>query len=257
MNAFFLYHRSMMKIVAIGGGSIGMPNTKPETTIIAEAIVRLSGKKHPRVLFIPTASEDAPSYIAAFRKQYGERLGCTIETLLLYTDRPSVPEIAARIARADIIYVGGGNTLRMMKLWRKLGVDRLLIQAAKRGTVCSGLSAGSICWFREGNSDSLKYSNPAADYIRVRTLGLIDCLHCPHYDTESDRPASLKKMMKKIKGPALALDNCAALMLEGDTFRILTSKKSAKARLIRWKDGQYKETMLKPGVSLNSAMLRA
>lgn len=236
-----------MKIVSIGGGNIAQPVKKPETTAIDKAIVALSGKKHPRALFVPTASQDSQSYVATFKKQYGERLGCTVETLELYNDRPSRKEIAARIKRADIIYVGGGNTMRMMKLWRKLGLDRLLIAAAKKGAVCCGLSAGSICWFREGNSDSLKYSDPSADYIRVKTLGLIDALHCPHYDTEKDRQQSLKNMMKKVKGPAIALDNCAAIVFDGDDYRIVTSKKIAKARRVYWKNGKYVIDVLSAG----------
>lgn len=233
-----------MKIVSIGGGSIGRPLKRPATTAIDEEIVRMSGKQHPRVLFIPTASQDDVAYVAAFKKQYGERLGCTVETLELYRDRPSKTEIAARIKRADIIYVGGGNTMRMMKLWRKLGVDRLLIAAAKRGAVCCGLSAGAICWFREGNSDSLKYSNPSADYCRVKTLGLVDALLCPHYDGEPERQPSLKKMMKKVPGIAIAVDEYAAVVIEGTNYRVISSKKTAKVYRVFWRKAEYvKEKM--------------
>jgi dipeptidase E len=228
-----------MKIISIGGGSIQLPLKRPATTAIDQEIVKMSGKKKPRVLFIPTASQDSPAYIDAVKKQYGDRLECTVETLELYNDRPSAKEIAARITRADIIYVGGGNTMRMMKLWRKLDVDRLLIAAAKRGTVCCGLSAGAICWFREGNSDSLKYSNPKADYCRVKTLNLVDALLCPHYDGEKDRQPSLKKMMKKVPGVAIAVDENAAIIIEGKTYRIITSKKTAKVYRIFWKKGRY------------------
>ncbi len=229
----------MMCIVAIGGGSIQRPLKKPETTAIDEEIVKMSGKKQSRLLFIPTASQDSPAYIAAVQKQYGDRLGCTVETLELYTNRPSKKEIAARIKRADIIYVGGGNTMRMMMLWRKLGVDRLLINAAKSGTVCCGLSAGAICWFREGNSDSLKYSNPKADYCRVKTLDLVDALLCPHYDGEKDRQPSLKKMMKKVPGVAIAVDENAAIAIDGKTYRVITSKKKAKVYRVFCKKGKY------------------
>lgn len=236
-----------LRIISIGGGSLGRPLKKPETTVIDEAIVKMSGKKHPRVLFIPTASQDSPEYIAAFTKQYGDRLGCTVETLELYTDRPSKKEIEARIKRADIIYVGGGNTMRMMKLWRKLGVDQMLIAAADRGQICCGLSAGAICWFREGNSDSLKYSNPKADYCRVKTLGLVDALLCPHYDGEPERQPSLKKMMKKVRGVAIAVDECAAIVIEGDRYRVLSSKKKAKVYRVFWKGKTYVKVEMKEG----------
>lgn len=210
----------------------------------------MAGKKKPRVLFIPTASQDSPEYITAFTKQYGDRLGCIVETLELYSDRPSKKEMESRIKRADIIYVGGGNTMRMLRLWRKLGVDRMLIAAAKRGTICCGLSAGAICWFREGNSDSLKYSNPKADYCRVKTLNLVDALLCPHYDGEKDRQPSLKKMMKKIRGVAIAVDECAAIMIEGKTYRVIASKKTAKVYRVFWRGKAYvKEELIKGGIS--------
>lgn len=237
----------MLRIISIGGGAIERPLKRPETTAIDEVIVRMSGKKNPRTLFIPTASQDAPRYVVMFKKQYGDRLGCTVETLELYRDRPSKQEIAARIKRADIIYVGGGNTMRMMKLWRKLGVDQLLIQAAKKDIICCGLSAGAVCWFREGNSDSLKYSNPKADYCRVKALGLVDALLCPHYDGEKDRQPSLKKMMQKAPGIAIAVDECAAIMIEGDRYRVISSKKKATVYCVYWKKGKYVKEKLSEG----------
>ena len=88
---------------------------------------------------------------------------------------------------ADIIYVGGGNILKMMTLWRKLKVDELLNEARAKGIILCGISAGSICWFNYGNSDSRKFKNPNADYIKVTGLGFINAIHCPHYDTESKR----------------------------------------------------------------------
>jgi dipeptidase E len=68
---------------------------------------------------------------------------------------------------ADIIYVGGGNTLKMMTLRRKLGVDKALQQALKKDIILSGLSAGSICWFDYGNSDSRKFTSKSTQLIKV------------------------------------------------------------------------------------------
>lgn len=211
-------------IIAIGGGEMGRPGTKRETMCIDEEIVRRTGKKKPKLLFVPTASDDHAGYSALVQKYYGS-LGCTVETLLLTRAAPTKKQIAAKILGADIVYVGGGNTLKMMKRWRAHGVDRLLRQAHRRGIVMAGLSAGSICWFREGNSDSRKSVNPNAPYIKVRGLGLLPALHCPHYDTEKGRAASLKKMMETTSGIAIALDNCAALEVVGSAYRILRSKK--------------------------------
>ena len=134
-----------MKIVAIGGGEIGRPGTKIETLEIDEEILRLSGKKNPKLLFIPTASGDSAGYIDVVETYFGIKLGCTVDTLLLWGTDLSEREIEKKIESADIIYVGGGNTLSMIRLWKKLGVDTLLQNAAERGVVLSGVSAGAVC----------------------------------------------------------------------------------------------------------------
>ena len=138
------------RIVVIGGGQLRRLETLP----IDRRIVELAGRKRPGALFIPTASGDPEEYIHSFHDVYGRRLRCRTDVLTLTRNRPAPREIAAVIRRADLVYVGGGNTYRMMRIWRRLGVDRLLREAAGRGTVLSGLSAGAICWFRIGHSDS-------------------------------------------------------------------------------------------------------
>ncbi len=222
-----------MKIVAIGGGRL------IETKSIDKEVIRLTGKEHPRLLFIPTASSDDESYVDVIQRHFGKRLGCKVNTLYLFNRRPSVSTIKKQIHSADIIYVGGGNTLKMMKRWRRYGVDKMLLAAAKRGAVLTGVSAGSICWFRNGNSDSRRFTDPKADLIKVRGLGLIPALHCPHYDVEKDRKPQLKKMMRNTPGVAIALDNYAALEVIDDKCRIITSKKSAGAYRVYWKGGRY------------------
>ncbi len=226
------------KIVAIGGGEMGRPGTKKETVPIDKEIIALSGKKKPKVLFIPTASKDSEGYVQVFFKYYG-KLGADVSVLSILKENLSRKEIKEKIMGSDIVYVGGGNTMQMMKKWRAAGVDVLLRKAARKGIVLCGLSAGSVCWFREGNSDSLKSMNPKLPYVKVRGLNLIPALHCPHYDAEFDRQASVKKMMKTTPGVAIALDNCCAIEIVGKTYRIIRSKKTAKARKLYWKGGKY------------------
>lgn len=227
------------KIVAIGGGCI----KKYETLEIDQEIVELSGKKNPTLLFIPTASSDNEDYITAIKKYFGD-LGCIVDALYLIKEKPQLPisqtsDIAQKIMSADIIYVGGGNTLKMMRLWRKLGVDKLLDQARKNGTVLCGVSAGSICWFNYGNSDSRKFKNPDADYIKVTGLSFIKAFHCPHYDIECGRKASLKKMMKKFSGIAIAIDDRAALEVVDNKYRIISSSDNANVYKVYWKQNQF------------------
>lgn len=224
------------KIIAIGGGDI----RKGQTLSIDQEIVRLANKANPKLLFIPTASDDHAGYITSIT-QYFQNLGCQVDSLCLISNRPESHEIANKILGADIIYVGGGNTLKMMNLWRKLGVDKLLTQAHQVGTVMCGVSAGSICWFNFGNSDSRKFKNPNADYIKVTGLRLIEALHCPHYDSESTRKASLKKMLKNYRDIAIALEDGAALEIVGQNYRILTSQPNAKAYKVYWHNQTFYE----------------
>jgi len=135
----------------------------------------------------------------------------------------------------------------MMNIWRKTGVDKLLLRACRQGIVLSGVSAGAICWFSWGNSDSRRFANPKADLIKVSGLGLIKALGCPHYD--KDRRVDLKKMAKRTPakrtpGIAIAIGNCCALEIVGDTYRIISSKNSANAYRVYWKNNQYREEVI-------------
>ena len=239
-----------MKIVAIGGGEIGRPGKPVETTEIDKEIIALSGKKRPRLLFIPTASDDSKGYVTVAQKHFGKRLGCKFDTLLLYDKKTTKSATSKKIAAADIIYVGGGNTRKMLKLWEKLGVDTMLRAAGRRGAVLSGLSAGAICWFKEANSDSQKMIDPTADYIRIKCMNLVHLFLCPHFDKEKDRQPSLKRMLKKSKGHAVALDNCAALEIVDNQYRVVTSKPRASAYLCYWKANKYHKRSLKAVTSL-------
>ncbi len=230
---------TQQKFMAIGGERLN----KELVSKIDQRIIAMSGKQHPNILFIPTASRDHAGYVQKFT-DYFQFLGAHVEVLYLYTEKPTLQQIQEKIAVADIIYVSGGNTLRMMNLWRKLGVDLLLRQAWLSGKVLCGVSAGSICWFKCGNSDSRKDNNPAADYIKVTALGFIDAMNCPHYDSESDRKASLKKMLKNYSGVGIALDDFAALEVMGDTYKIVTSTDNAQGYKVYWKDGIFHEQVL-------------
>jgi len=229
-----------MKIVAIGGGEIGRPGTEIETREIDKEVIKLSGKKHPRVLLLPTASGDSELYYPTFERYYGKILGCETDVLYLVKQKPTLAEIKKKILAADIIYVGGGNTMKMLKVWRKLGVDKILEKAAEQGKILSGLSAGAICWFKYGNSDSIP-----GKLIKLRGLNFVDLMLCPHYDAEEGRRPSLKKVIMKSGGFALALDNCFALEIVGDEYRIITSSSKAKAYRVYKRNGKVIEEQLK------------
>ena len=114
------------KIVALGGGEL----KDLETLEIDKRIVELTGKTRPTALFIPTASGDPIGYMDTFAACYGKRLGCQTRTLSLIQTPPAFEEMSALVLDSDLIYVGGGNTYRMMKIWRRLGLDTVLAEAA-------------------------------------------------------------------------------------------------------------------------------
>jgi dipeptidase E len=230
-------------IIAIGGGG--------DTSAIDQHIVMLSGKQAPKVLFVPTASSDDQRYIDYMKKIYQTDLMCQFETLLLIKEKPSKKEITEKIANADIIYIGGGNTLKMMRLWRHLGIDILLKDAYNKGTVMCGLSAGSICWFDYGHSDSMYYYHPENwNYIRVRGLGLIKGFTCPHFDSETNgkkRKDSFLELFKKHGGTGITIEDCTAIHFQNDKFRVINSTKGAKAYKIKKRRGKIEITDLEAG----------
>jgi dipeptidase E len=228
--------------VLIGGGEIGRPGTKIETLSIDKEVVRLSGKRSPNLLFIPTASGDSTEYVKVVERYYGKKLGCQVSPLFLYGKQVSKHEIKKKIRAADIVYVGGGNTLRMLRVWKKYGLGELLEKAERRGTVLAGISAGAICWCKFGNSDSRKVVDPSADYIRVRGLGFLPFFLVPHFDKEKERQASLKSMLEGTRQVAVGLDNCSALVIKNGMYKLLTSNKEARGHVCHWKKGKYVDT---------------
>ena len=213
------------KLVAIGGGSL----EQLATLKIDREIVGMAGMRNPRALFIPTASSDSEDYWKRFQRVYGDRLKCECEVLWLLGASPSTSQLRRAVQAAEIIYVGGGNTLKMMRRWRRLGVDQLLAQARRRGCVLAGTSAGANCWFDRGSSDSMKFYRPDDwEFIRVRGLGFLPATCCPHYHSER-REESFARMIEKRGGIGIALNDCTALQIDGDRFRILTSNPDGRA----------------------------
>ena len=217
-------------IVAIGGGNIRTRGTAP----IDREILRLSRRKNPKLLFIPTASSDSERYWTHVQEYFGEFLKCKTDVLFLIRGELSKKQIRRKILSADVIYVGGGNTLLMMRIWRRLGVDKLLKLAYENGTVLSGISAGGICWFESGHSDSMSFYNPRKwKYINVKGLGLVKGIHCPHYNSMTlgiPRRKHFRDMIRKTGGVGIAIENnCAIEFIDSHFYKVIVSKSYARA----------------------------
>ncbi len=222
-----------MKLVLIGGGENGHHNTNYETATFDQEIIRLTEKTSPNFLFIGAANKYPDYYYEVMKGIYGDLYNCATDHLT-NENLKNYKVAESKIGVADIIYVGGGNTLKLMKLFRKYGVDKLLKRAAEQNKVLCGVSAGAICWCRYGQSDSRENSS-----IRVKGLNFIDLLYCPHILTQPKRAEYLKRMMKNTyKIPSVALDR-AALEIVGDKYRIIFLENNSKADKCYWKRDKY------------------
>lgn len=229
-----------MKILAIGGGENGRPGKPYEIKMFDEEIVKMTGKQTPNLLFIAftqASAESAENYYNVINRNF-TNLGCNCEHLR-EKDLQDIDIVKQKIENANIIYVGGGNTLRLMNILRKYKIDAMLETAGNKGTVLCGISAGAICWHNHGNSDSRKFTSNSTQLIKVTGLGFVSALFCPHYDAESGRQEDLKRMMKTTKGVALAFENHTALQIEENNYRVLKIKDTANAYKCYWEKGNY------------------
>ncbi|MDE1547791.1 peptidase E [Jeotgalibaca caeni] len=224
----------MGSIFAIGGGEI----SQLETLDIDKKIVKSVGKENPKALFIPTASGEPQGYIDSFKHVYGELLGCETDVLLLVEGKTSPAEAREQIMAADLVYVGGGNTRKMLQIWEQYGVDQSLKEAYEKGKTLSGLSAGSICWFKSGHSDTESFDAEGTwNYVRIEALELIDAMHCPHYN-EDNREEDFNQKILDYGEVGIAIENNCAIEVKGPSYLIHKSQPQAKAYKLFQEDGE-------------------
>lgn len=213
----------MKRIIFIGGGEIGDYETLP----FDEHIVKSAGKDHPNLLFIPTASFDALGYVDLIQQVYGEKLGCNVTSLLLMSADMTSSIAHEKISSVDIIYVGGGSTRNLMAYWKQYNVDQFLLEAYHNGTILSGISAGSICWFENGHSDSVTYETGVdSPYMCIDGIGILKGIHCPHYN--DNRQDDFDIMVKQVGKIGIALEDFTAIEVVDDQYRVLKSREHAK-----------------------------
>lgn len=215
----------MKVIIPIGGGNIENRTTE----VIDKYIISLVKKENKKVLFIPTASGDFESYINKF-KEYYTSLNCEVDTLLLLsTTNDNL--IRSKIFSSDIIYIGGGNTAKMMRIFKRTHVNEYLKLAYEKGIILTGLSAGAMAYFTNGYSDSNRSTNPNASLTEVKCLNLIPYCFCPHYN-ENERK-SFDDFIKNKNFNGLALDDdCALIYIDNEIHGIIKSNKNANGYFI-------------------------
>jgi dipeptidase E len=198
------------QIVAIGGV------TSPGDRAFFPYIIAQARRDRPRVGFLPTASGDSDPFIVRFYESFAP-LPCEPSHLALFR---STPDLDTYIPAQDIILVAGGNTKSMLAVWREWGLDVLLRQAWESGTILAGFSAGAICWFAEGLSDSW------ADRLApVPGLELITGSCCPHYGNEPQRrPVFHELVASGVMQPGIGIDDGAALHVRDSQLRVVQAR---------------------------------
>jgi aminopeptidase N len=198
----------MKQIIAIGGGGFGrvIKDLKIEKYIRSQ-----SSKDNPKICFIPTATGDDSSYIENFYKAF-DSLECKTSHIDFFK---RTINLRPHILDQDIIYVGGGNTKSMLAVWKEWGLDIILKEAYENNIIMSGVSAGAICWFKKGITDSWKDNQATID-----CLGFVEGICCPHYDEEPERIPYVKKILEANEiAECYAIEGYAALHLIDDKPR--------------------------------------
>jgi len=221
------------QIIALGGGGF----SDEEPPVLDDYILRASGKSNPKVCFIPTASGDSENYVLRFYRRFTDAV-CKPTDLQLF--RRKVRDLEDFVCSQDILYVGGGNTVNMLAIWRAHGLDRALKRALTSGTILAGLSAGSICWFERGVTDSF-----GADLQGMECLGFLPGSNCPHYDTETSRRPAFHALVKNgMPGGWAADDGVALHFIDGTLKHVVSSRPHAKGYKIEVRGGEVFEEQL-------------
>ena len=222
------------QLIVQGGGGFLMEKSRA----LDNYFLRATGKSNPRVCFVGTASGDAES---ARYKYYEAMAGLDCRATHLSLVQPPTADLAEFVLEQDAIYVGGGNTRSLLALWREWGLDAALRAAYEQGTVLGGISAGMICWFEFGITDSVP-----GKLSPLRCLGWLPGTACPHYDGEAERRPAFHRLLAEGAVPdGCAADDGAALHYVDEALaQCVASRPNARAYRLALEGGRVTETPL-------------
>jgi dipeptidase E len=234
--------RVSRQIIAMGGGGFSMEPDNPALDLYVLSQARM---RNPSICFLATATGDADGYVEKFYDAFRAHR-CRPTHVPLFRRTPDLKHV---LLNQDVIYVGGGNTKSMLAVWREWDVPRLLRRAWNAGTVLAGISAGAICWFKTGMTDSW------GDRLTgLPCLGFLPGTCCPHFDGEPERRPALHRLVADGSvSKALALDDGAAAHFVGRRLsRIVVSRSRARGYEVRRHGSRSKEIVL-PAFSLSAS----
>src|SRR5215467_4656105 len=214
-------------ILAMGGLRSSLSQREALPGLIAHAL-SLSGAVTPRVCVLNTANGDDPgSYQRFYARLSQQRV--LVSHLQLFT-MPNVDDPEDLLLSQDVIFVGGGSVANMLAVWRVHGIDRIMRRAWESGVVLAGVSAGAICWFEGGTTDSF------GPVLRPFTagLGLLSGSYCPHYDSEPTRRPTFQSLVADGSLPAGVAcdDGAAAHFIDHELSAIVADRDGAAGYLV-------------------------
>ncbi len=226
------------QILAVGGGGFGTAGGGPR---LLDYLLELTGKPQPRICYVPTASADSDVGVVRFYREMSAERCIPSDLLLFNRNRENVRDV---LLRQDAIWVGGGNTANMLAIWRVHGVDRVLREAWERGIVLGGVSAGGLCWFDDGITDSF-----GPDLAALHDgLGFLPGSFCPHYNSEPGRRPTYHRLVAAGMPAGYALDDGVGLHFIGrDLAAIVAENPSARAYRLEREGNRAVEMPLEPG----------
>ncbi|HEU4884662.1 MAG TPA: peptidase E [Longimicrobium sp.] len=208
------------QIVAFGGGGFAM---EPDNPLLDDYVLSLTGKDRPRVCLIPTASGDSAAWLDRFYDLFTEDR-CEPTHLSLFSR--SVDDLYEFLSEQDVIYASGGNTVNLLAIWRAQGLAEVLPRVLAQGTIACGVSAGALCWFERGVTDSY---GPGLNPLE-NGLGFLSGSFCPHFDSDPRRPFTYPEYVRKTGVAGTAVDDGVALhYVDGQLRRIVSSRPDARA----------------------------
>jgi dipeptidase E len=194
----------------------------PDDMLLEHALGLARGN---RVLYVPTASrEDAVSTLGWYQRLRGR---AALTHLHFF---PWPPQGLRELTlEQDVILVSGGNTANALAIWRLHGFDEILREAWQRGVLLTGWSAGMICWFEHGVTDSF-----GPELAPMDCLGFLPGSACPHYDGEERRRPVYTQLVADGFAAGIAADDDVGVHYVGTELReVVTSREGATAYHVR------------------------
>ena len=214
-----------MKLVLIGGGDIGKKGSY-ETFEIDQEVVKMTQKENPVFLFIGLASSYADSYYDQIKKHYQD-LGCKTVYLKKNNLIHNPDLVKQKFLEADILYIGGGDTIKLLEKVEEYHLKPLFDQALKDDKVLVGISAGAILLSKEGYSDSYILRGESERYQFISGLGFFDQSIVPHYHSDQNKIEQLKEDLKGTHKICYGLENGSAFIVNDKKKTIVSSLKDA------------------------------